>query len=291
MPSRLGAFAKLIRLEHTLFALPYVYMGLLFAPGPLTWSAVLLATGCAVTARTSAMILNRIVDREIDRKNPRTRDRAGLMREVGGGSLAAALCGSVAGLALFTFLLSPILLFLVPVAVGLFIVYPYAKRFTAGSHFLLGLSLSVAPIGGFLAGLREFPFPLASGIAMVPLSLAVLFWVAGFDVIYSLDDLEFDLKARLRSIPAAFGYRGAQIAILAFYALAVAMLFAILLVSPLVGWAWLAACVVAVGVLAWQLAAVARSRKDAGKRRAAFNANLALSPLLLAALSADVFLM
>ena len=288
--SRAAAYFRLIRFEHTLFALPYVYIGLLFAPAVPTLYVLIAATGCAVCARTSAMLLNRIIDRPIDRRNPRTRDREKLIVEIGKPALMAGLAGSVAGLAVFTYLLSAILLFLVPVAVGLFVAYPYTKRFTAGSHLLLGVSLSVAPIGGFLAGLREFPFPLTAGLPLIPLSLAVLFWVAGFDIIYALDDLEFDRRTGLHSVPAWLGYRNAQLVVLVLYTLASALLFSLFFLTPMVGYAWFAACVAAAAVLLWEQAAVTRGRADPTRRKAAFNANLAISPMLLLALALDIWI-
>jgi 4-hydroxybenzoate polyprenyltransferase len=158
------------------------------------------------TARFAAIAINRIVDREIDARNPRTRGReipAGVI-SVGSARVAVALAS-----ALFMFAawrLNPLCLALAPVALCWIFFYSYTKRFTAAAHLVLGLGLGIAPAGGYLAVTGAWPAPWW---ALVALALAVMAWVAGFDVLYSLQDIEVDRAEGLRSIPARLGKAGA----------------------------------------------------------------------------------
>ncbi len=208
---RPGDLLRFIKVEHSVFALPFVYAGLLLA-----WDAtgsggapplrfVALATTAAIGARGAAMALNRILDRDVDARNPRTRGR-----ELPAGRLTvsqawAVTAGFLVLLLVSAALLNPLCLLLAPVLVPLFALYPMLKRHTALSHIVLGGIVGIAPVGGWLA---------VTGVidpgAMVPVLLlwaAVGSWVAGFDIIYALDDLEFDRAAGLYSIPARHGIR------------------------------------------------------------------------------------
>ena len=195
--------ASLVRIEHTVFALPFAYVGAFLAVegwpgiGDVFWITVAM-----VGARTLAMALNRLVDAELDARNPRT---AG--RELPSGALTPlqvlALCGIALGVFLVAvFQLDPIVRWLWPIPVALFFVYPYLKRVTWLCHLWLGACLGLAPIGAWLAVSGSAPWE-----AWV-LGGAVLLWVAGFDLFYSLYDLEHDRREGLHSWAVRFGERG-----------------------------------------------------------------------------------
>jgi len=196
-------FASLVKLEHTVFALPFAYVGALLAvagwPG---WDDMGWITLAMVGARTLAMGLNRLIDAELDARNPRT---AG--RELPSGSVSRAqvvgLC--LAALALFlvaVFQLDPIVRWLWPIPVALFVVYPYLKRVTWLCHVWLGASLGLAPVGAWVALTGDLPWQAWT------LGGAVLLWVAGFDLFYSLFDLEHDRAEGLHSWAVRWGERG-----------------------------------------------------------------------------------
>jgi 4-hydroxybenzoate polyprenyltransferase len=200
LPRRL---ASLVRIEHTVFALPFAYVGALLAvngwPG---LSDMVWVTVAMVGARTLAMALNRLVDAEIDARNPRTASR-----ELPSGSLTRGqvlvLC--VASLAVFlvaVFQLDPIVRWLWPIPVAMFVVYPYLKRVTWLCHLWLGACLALAPVGAWLGVSGTAPWE-----AWV-IGAAVLLWVAGFDLFYSLFDLEHDRREGLHSWAVRFGERG-----------------------------------------------------------------------------------
>ena len=196
-------FASLVKLEHTVFALPFAYVGMLLAvgdvPGAADWLWVTLAM---VGARTLAMGLNRLIDAELDARNPRT-----ATRELPSGTLSRVqVLGLCAGaLALFlvaVFQLDPLVRWLWPVPVALFVVYPYLKRVTWLCHVWLGASLGLAPVGAWAAVTGELPWQAWT------LGGAVALWVAGFDFFYSLFDLEHDRAQGLQSWAVRFGERG-----------------------------------------------------------------------------------
>jgi 4-hydroxybenzoate polyprenyltransferase len=202
--NKVRAFFELIKFEHTVFALPFAYLGTLLALGGRFEGAKFFwVTLAMVGARTAGMTLNRIVDLSIDRDNPRTKNRpllTGAFSLRGAWIAAAAGCGL---LFLSAWMLNPLCLKLSPIALILLSSYHYVKRFSALCHFALGLVLAVAPMGGWIAVTGSFSW------LPVPLALAVLFWVAGFDIIYSLQDMDFDRTHGLHSIPAKFGQKTA----------------------------------------------------------------------------------
>ena len=196
-------FASLVKLEHTVFALPFAYVGMLLAlgdaPAAADWVWVTLAM---VGARTLAMGLNRLIDAELDARNPRT---AG--RELPAGALSRAQVLGLCAVALALFLaavfqLDPLVRWLWPVPVALFVVYPYLKRLTWLCHLWLGASLGLAPVGAWVAVTGELPWQAWA------LGGAVALWVAGFDLFYSLFDLEHDRAEGLHSWAVRFGVRG-----------------------------------------------------------------------------------
>ena len=196
-------YFSFVKIEHTLFSLPLVYAGVFLAsrgafPG---WNPVLLVLVAATGARTVAFALNRIIDRQIDARNPRTASRdlpSGRM------SLVEALGVLVAGLALYfgsAYALSFFCFVMSPIPLMVFIVYPTMKRFTPMAHFGVGLGLAMGPLGGWFAVSPSFDTILSPAL----LSLFTMLWVAGFDVIYATLDEEFDKKASLFSFPSRFG--------------------------------------------------------------------------------------
>jgi 4-hydroxybenzoate polyprenyltransferase len=196
---RMGHF---IRVSHTFFSLPLVIAGMAIAadgwPGPRIF---LLALVAAAGARTAAMALNRIIDREIDARNARTARRE---LPAGGLSLAQAWGVAVAGVVLYlaaAAILSPFLLAISPIPLVVFVGYPYLKRWTPYCHFGVGLALGLSPLGGWLAVVQSW-----RGVEeILPLVLFGTLWVAGFDVTYATLDLEFDRAHGLRSIPESLG--------------------------------------------------------------------------------------
>ena len=207
MPSRLKAYASFVKLEHTVFSLPLIFAGTLLHtrgrwPG---WRLSLLIASAAIGARVMAMGLNRLIDHEIDARNPRTRGRElprGAMRR-GEAWAIVLVSGALYGLSAWA--IDPFCLKLSPVPVALFALYPYLKRVTVLSHFGLGLAWSTGPLAGWVAAARS----LSTFPEVVWLWLFSLFWVAGFDIIYATMDEAFDREAGLHSVPAQLGKRKA----------------------------------------------------------------------------------
>jgi len=216
LPRRL---ASLVRIEHTVFALPFAYAGAFLAAGTWPgWADLLWITVAMTGARTLAMALNRVIDAELDARNPRTASR-----ELPSGALTRAQVVVLSILALAVFLLAvfqldPVVRWLWPIPVVMFVTYPYLKRFTWLCHLWLGACLGLAPVGAWLAVTGTAPWE-----AWV-LGGAVLLWVAGFDLFYSLYDLEHDRREGLHSWAVRFGERGVFVAARAFHAGVVALL-------------------------------------------------------------------
>jgi 4-hydroxybenzoate polyprenyltransferase len=206
-PGKTRAFLRLVMIEHSVFALPFAYISALTAMfldnGRIHWLQLLLVTLAMVGLRTFAMAANRIIDREIDARNPRT---AGRELVTGAVSLRTAYTG--AGVALCVFLgaaalLNPLCLALAPIAVVPMVVYPYGKRFTDFPHAILGIAQAMGPIGAWLAVTGSWSWD-----ALV-LGLAVGVWIGGFDLIFGCQDVAADRADGVRSVPARFGVDGA----------------------------------------------------------------------------------
>ncbi len=205
---RVRRFAEMIKFEHTVFALPFAYLGAFLANrGIPSGRQLLWITLAMVGARTAAMALNRLIDRHIDARNPRTADRAlpkGLLTAYEVWLYVAA---SWALLLTSAWQLNPLHLAvpltvkLMPVAVFILTAYSYTKRFTWTCHLILGLSLGLAPVGSWIGITGRIEFPA------VLLGIAVLTWVAGFDIIYACQDYDFDRQEGIYSIPALFGIK------------------------------------------------------------------------------------
>ena len=199
-------YLSLIKFSHTIFAMPFAFIGFFLATKSyeFEWITLVYVIFCMVFARSAAMAFNRYIDRGIDTANPRTAK----VREIPNGSIKAnsALLFVIINSLLFiatTYFINPLCLALSPIALLVVLGYSYTKRFTALCHLILGLGLALAPIGAYLAVSGEFN--------IIPLffSAAVLFWVSGFDIIYSLQDEEFDKTHELHSIPVLLGKKNA----------------------------------------------------------------------------------
>jgi len=200
MTKFLKTIFELVKFEHTIFALPFAFMGALIGSGgSIGIKRTLYILLAMVGARTSAMAFNRLIDASIDARNPRTRDRA-LPRGI--ISRKAVWLLILISTALFLFAvrsLNDVCFKLSPVALFLLFFYSYSKRFTSFSHFILGLVLAISPGAGFLAVNPELT------LAPIILAASVLTWVAGFDIIYACQDIEFDRAEKLFSLPASIG--------------------------------------------------------------------------------------
>jgi 4-hydroxybenzoate polyprenyltransferase len=206
--SRAVAYVNLVKLPHTVFALPFALVGVVIASylQPLRLSHVLWVVLAFTAARFAAMAFNRIADLDVDRLNPRT-----AMRELPRGTLSVTETWIAVVLACAVFVyaswrLNPLCFALSPVALAWVFFYSYTKRFTAWSHLVLGWSLAIAPVGGYLAVTGRWSHPVWM---LLVLALGVATWVGGFDIFYSLQDIAFDREQRLRSMPAHLGEAGA----------------------------------------------------------------------------------
>ncbi|MCP3766319.1 4-hydroxybenzoate octaprenyltransferase [Streptomyces sp. MAR25Y5] len=200
---RVKAFLRLVMIEHSVFALPFAYIAALTAMyeryGNIHWGKLLLVTVAMVGLRTFAMAANRIIDREIDARNPRTAHRELV---TGAMSVKHAWTGAIIALVVFlgaAALLNPLCLALAPVAVIPMVVYPYGKRFTNFPQAILGLAQAMGPVGGWLAVTGTWSWDA------VVLGLAVGVWIGGFDLIYACQDVETDREVGVKSVPARFG--------------------------------------------------------------------------------------
>jgi 4-hydroxybenzoate polyprenyltransferase len=273
----------MIKIEHTLFALPFAFLGMaLAAHGMPSWRIVGWIAVAMVGARSAAMAFNRLVDRRIDAANPRTATRALPAGQLTPGFVTLFVVVAAALLVVAAWQLNPLALALSPLALAVLFLYSYTKRFTAASHLVLGLALSGAPLGAWIAvrgDVAAAPFVLAG---------AVLLWVAGFDILYALQDVDFDRRSGLHSIPARLGVRGALVVSALLHAGTLALLALLPRVyEPGLGvayWVGVAGCA---ALLAWQHAVVRPgdlSRLDA----AFFTANGVLAVWLFVATAVDL---
>ena len=225
---RLRLYLDAIKFEHTIFALPFAFLGMVLAqdgwPG---WRTFLWITVAMAGARTGAMAANRLIDAQIDAANPRTAERAlpaGRMSRVEMLGLASA---GFALLHIAAWQLNFLALALAPVAMVTVTLYSFTKRFTWLSHWMLGLADGIAPVGGWIAVRGDI------GAEAIVLALVVMFWIAGFDVLYSLQDLGFDRKRGLHSVPARFGTQRALQVARGSHAMTVVVLIVLGLIAPL----------------------------------------------------------
>ena len=243
-------FLELIKFEHTIFALPFAYLGMLLAAGGWpTWHQFIWITIAMAAARTLAMASNRIADRVIDARNPRTAQRplvtgAISLKTAWGGSILAALI-----LALAAWQLGPLPLRLLPGAYIFLLGYSFTKRFTWLSHFFLGFTDGLAPVGAW-AAIRGSLFTVSDLPAWILLAVVTL-WIGGFDLIYACQDVEYDRQDGLKSIPALFGVALALRLSTICHALTIMLLVVLGMLLGL-GWPYWIGMVVVVGLLFWE---------------------------------------
>jgi len=279
-------FANLVKLPHTVFALPFALVGTVYASYsyPVSISRLALIVVAFTAARFAAMGFNRIADRGLDALNPRTRNRELPARKLSVTQawisvvLAAAIFIAAAGM------LNRLCLVLSPIALAWILGYSYAKRFTSWSHLWLGASLGIAPVGGYLAVAGSWSTP---GWTLLALSAAVLAWVGGFDIFYALQDEDFDREHSLKSAVVLLGKARSIIFAKSLHGVAIALLV-ILGVGAHFGWPFFIGLGVAAAILAWEHQLVRPgdlSRLDA----AFFTMNGIMSLVVLAAAIVDRF--
>lgn len=284
-------YLSLIKFSHTIFAMPFALIGFFLAVldknTPIQWNIFLLVVLCMVFARSAAMAFNRYLDKDIDEKNPRTKTR-----EIPSGAISpnAALVFVLVNSGLFitcTAFLNPLCFLLSPVALLVILGYSYTKRFTYWCHVILGLGLALAPTGGYLAVTGEFQ------LIPVLLSLTVLFWVAGFDIIYALQDESFDKSQALYSIPVKFGKKQALWISVFFHIIsAAALLIAVVLaqnIYPAFGWLLWTGSAIFLGMLFYQHLIV--NANDLSRVNLAFFSTNGFASLVFAAFAiSDIYI-
>lgn len=200
--NKIRVYLEMIKFQHSIFALPFAYIGAFLSQMKVpSFITIFWITLAMVGARSFAMSLNRLIDIEIDRRNPRTADRALPKKLI---SISKVILFTVISLSLFllsVYNLAPICRYLWPFIVIPFVIYPYTKRFTWLSHFILGFCLGLAPVGAWIAVTNTFSFePFLIGAA-------VILWVSGFDILYAIQDIDFDRQHKLFSVPVRFGVK------------------------------------------------------------------------------------
>ncbi|MBI5101188.1 MAG: UbiA family prenyltransferase [Nitrospirae bacterium] len=202
VPEKLILYLRMIKFSHSVFALPFALTSALIAAAgapslrQVTWIIVAM-----VGARSGAMGLNRLIDREIDGANPRTAGRELPSGVIGISETVLFVLISFAAMIFSAYMLNPLCLKLSPLAILVLLIYSYTKRFTWASHFVLGLAISGGPLGAWIAVRGTID------LNIIPLTVSVIFWLAGFDVLYALQDIGFDRSYGLYSIPGRFGVR------------------------------------------------------------------------------------
>lgn len=217
-------YLSLVKFSHTIFALPFALLGFSLATihnsDSLSWKLLVLVMFCMLFARNAAMSFNRWADRHIDEVNPRTAQREIPARKIGQQSALAFCIINALFFVAVTWYINPLCFYLSPVALIVILGYSLTKRFTALSHFVLGFSLALAPTGAYLAVTGTFNW------IPVIISLSVLCWVSGFDIIYALQDDDFDRENHLRSIPVLIGRKNALLLSLVLHIITALMLIA-----------------------------------------------------------------
>ncbi len=255
-------FLDAIKFEHTVFALPFAYVAMVLAAGGWpAWGVVIWVTLAMVGARTLAMSVNRLADRSLDARNPRTAGRhlpTGLLTP---GKVTAAAAAAAALLLLSAWMLNPLCLWLSPLAVLFLVGYSYTKRFTWLTHWILGFTDGIAAAGGWIAVRATFDPPVFI------LWFALTVWIAGFDLIYACQDVDFDRRAGLHSVPARFGVAAALRTAQICHALTV-VAFAALGWALGLGWLYWAGVLVVSGLFIYEHSLV--SPKDLSRLDVAF---------------------
>lgn len=304
-PGKVAVLLELVKFEHSIFALPYAYIGALYgaiavslavpaihpAPAPTgtqwvtaqswpTWAALLWVTLAMVGARAFAFVVNRAVDKEIDARNPRTAGRAIPAGFIKAGELWAFAALMLAGYGLAVWNLAPVTHWLWPIPLAMFVVYPYLKRFTWLCHFWLGACLGLGACGGWAA----VGAPLSDPAPWV-FALAVTLWTAGFDIIYATQDYDCDVRDGVHSVPADLGIaQGLVITRLCHAATFIALAAGGYLAGA--GWPWYAG-VAAAGILLAYENAIVRADDLSRVNAAFFTTNGVIAMVVLAGAVAD----
>ncbi|RLI75504.1 4-hydroxybenzoate octaprenyltransferase [Archaeoglobales archaeon] len=285
---KLKMYADFIKVEHTLFALPFAYIGAFMAAKEMLDLKMFILVFLAFTSfRSAAMSLNRIIDKDIDALNPRTSNR-----HIPTGLISLKEAYAITLISLFVYFLSAFSInettfILSPIPAITALIYPYLKRITCLSHFVLGLNLAYAPLGGWISITNSFS--LDSELIPIIIGIAVIFWVAGFDIIYALQDLEFDKKYGLHSIGAHFGLKTA----LAISALCHIIFFILILTSLLLyklGIIVLFGLFLMAIILIYQHLIVKDNFNERKIQVAFFYSNAAISGILFISIVLDIFL-
>ncbi|WP_265821431.1 UbiA-like polyprenyltransferase [Geovibrio ferrireducens] len=276
-------FLSMIKVEHTLFALPFAFTGMLLAAEGLpSLPTVLWIVIAVLGARSGAMGFNRLADAAIDARNPRTAKRdipAGRISRKEAGLYTAV---SFAVYLFAAYMLNPLCFWLSPIPLGIFILYSYTKRFTFLCHIVLGVALGLAPIGAWVAVRGEV------STSIVMLGLAVLLWVAGFDIVYACQDIDFDRKENLHSIPRYIGVTGSLYLARALHALAFLIFFSAKFMFGL-GWVYLAG-VMLTGIFMLYQHAILKPNDLSKLDMAFFNLNAYISVTIFLFTAVDIFL-
>lgn len=270
-------YSKLVMLSHTIFALPFAMVGYTYAltstSSTFDWLILVQVLLCMLFARNTAMGFNRWADRDIDAANPRT-----ATREIPSGAVSprAALIFVALNAALFigvAVTINPLTAILSPVALAVVMAYSYCKRFTAAAHLVLGLGLAIAPMGAYIAVTGEFSATVAL------LSATVLTWCSGFDIIYALQDREFDRERGLHSIPSRFSVGGALAISIALHCITAATLILFTMELLAAWWIWVGVAIFLSLLIAQHILVTPTRQRNIG---IAFGTLNGLASLLLA---------
>lgn len=281
--NKIKTYGELVMFSHTLFSLPFALIGMIWAAqGIPTFETVFWILVALIGARNGANALNRWVDKEIDKKNPRTANRhmpRGVVKsyEVWG---IVIFCFTIFIFAAYN--LNPLCFKLTPVALFLFFIYSYTKRFTWACHIVLGTACAGAPVGAWLAVTGKFAFP------PFVLGAVVALWVAGFDIIYGTQDIKFDREHGLFSIPAVFGLKGALIISSVFHFIMIILLIGLYFIMDLT-WIYLIGIFISAILLAIEHYIISPGNEKKMKI-ASYNINQIISPLILLCTILDAFL-
>ncbi len=239
-------YLRLIKFSHSVFALPFAFTAALIAAGGIpALSQIFWITVAMVGGRTGAMGMNRIIDRKIDALNPRTKNRELPKGVIKAGEAFIFTLLAFALLLLAAYMLNPLCFKISPIFIFVLIVYSYTKRFTWLSHLALGIALSLAPLGAWIAVKGTFDFQI------LPLCFAVMFWVAGFDVFYALQDIDFDRSYGLYSIPGRFGIKTSLLIARLFHLTTITLLLSLIPIFNL-SWFYLSGVLTASALLFYE---------------------------------------
>jgi 4-hydroxybenzoate polyprenyltransferase len=247
--TNINNWASLIKLSHTLFSLPFAFIGFFLAflefPEKATVMTFALMIFAVFFARNAAMAFNRYADRDIDKKNERTKEREIPSKKISAEKAMIFVLLNILLFIITAYLINPLAFYLSPIAIVVILGYSYSKRVTWLCHYILGLGLAIAPIGAYIVLAEKFT------IAPLILSAAVFFWVGGFDILYALQDESFDKTHKLHSIPARFGRKLSLIisAVSHLFTVAILALFGTLIPATWIFWTGF---VLFSGILTWE---------------------------------------